>query len=75
MQTTTVILEHRQIVHKIRRMAYQVYETNVNETEVIIAGIRDNGFILAKKLKTQVEKIAPFKIVLCEYLLGLPLDC
>ena len=66
MQTTTVILNHREIVHKIRRMAYQVYETNVNETEVVIAGIHENGFILAKKLKSQVEKIAPFKVILCE---------
>ena len=66
MQTTTVILNHREIVHKIRRMAYQVYETNVNETEVVIAGIHENGFVFAKKLKAQVEKIAPFKVILCE---------
>ncbi|MEZ4816933.1 MAG: phosphoribosyltransferase family protein [Flavobacteriaceae bacterium] len=66
MQVNTVILHHKEIVHKIRRMAYQVYETNVNETEVIIAGIQENGFVLAKKLKEQIEKIAPFKVVLCE---------
>ncbi|MEZ4778292.1 MAG: phosphoribosyltransferase family protein [Flavobacteriaceae bacterium] len=66
MQVSTVILHHKEIVHKIRRMAYQVYETNVNETEVVIAGIQENGFVLAKKLKEQIEKIAPFKVVLCE---------
>ena len=66
MQTTTVILQHKEIVHKIRRMAYQVYETNVNETEVVIAGIQENGFVLAKKLKEQIEKIAPFTVILCE---------
>ena len=66
MQTTTVILQHKEIVHKIRRMAYQVYETNVNETEVVLAGIQENGYVLAKKLKEQIEKIAPFHVILCE---------
>lgn len=61
-----VILDKKQIAHKIKRMAYQVYETNVEETEVIIAGIKENGFILAKKLKSEVEKISPIKVILCE---------
>ncbi|MEZ4859385.1 MAG: phosphoribosyltransferase family protein [Flavobacteriaceae bacterium] len=72
METTTVILNHREIVHKIRRMAYQLYETNVNETEVVIAGIHKNGFLLAKKLKNEVEKIAPFKVILCEVSMNKP---
>lgn len=62
----SVILNKKQIAHKIKRMAYQLYETNVGETEVIIAGIKDNGFLLAKKLKTEVEKISPIKVILCE---------
>lgn len=66
MQETTVILSHTQIAHKIKRMAYQVYETNVYEKEVIIAGIMHNGFLLAKKIKREVEKISPIKVTLCE---------
>lgn len=62
----SVILNKRQIAHKIRRIAYQVYEANVNETEVIIAGIKENGFILAKKIKAEVEAISPLKVILCE---------
>ena len=38
-----IILNHQEINHKIRRIAYQIYENNVNETEVILAGI-DFGF-------------------------------
>ena len=41
-----MILNHQEIVHKIRRMAYQIYEANVNESEVVIAGIADNGYNL-----------------------------
>ncbi|MBX2827254.1 MAG: phosphoribosyltransferase, partial [Flavobacteriaceae bacterium] len=66
MPEATVILSNQQVSHKIRRMAYQVYETHVNESEVILAGIMKNGFLLAKRLKTEVEKIAPLKVTLCE---------
>lgn len=66
MQKTSVILHHKEISHKLRRMAFQIYETNVNEKEVVIAGIKENGFVLAKKLKSQVEKISPIKVHLCE---------
>jgi len=66
MQEPTIILSNKQISHKIRRMAYQVYESNVNEKEVIIAGIKHNGFLLAKRIKSEVEKIAPIQVTLCE---------
>jgi pyrimidine operon attenuation protein/uracil phosphoribosyltransferase len=65
-QTCTVILDKKQIEHKLKRIAYQIYETNVQENEVIIAGIKENGFIFAKKLKSVVEKISPLKVTLCE---------
>lgn len=68
-ETSTVILDKKQIAHKIKRIAYQLYETNVDEKEVIIAGIMDNGFILAKKIKAEVEKISPIKVVLCEVII------
>jgi len=49
---TQQILNHSQIVHKVKRIAYQVYETNANETEVIIAGINGRGFEFAKLIKS-----------------------
>jgi len=60
------ILTHEQILHKIKRIAYQVYESNVNEKEVIIAGIGSNGFIFAKKLKSALEQISDITPVLCQ---------
>ncbi len=65
-KTESIILDKKQIDHKIRRIAYQIYETNVSEEEVIIAGIYENGYLFAKKLKTAVEKIAPIKVRLCK---------
>tara|TARA_R100001369_G_scaffold92821_1_gene140162 strand:- start:2740 stop:3240 length:501 start_codon:yes stop_codon:yes gene_type:complete len=66
MQEQTVILTKKQIAHKIKRIAYQVYETNVDEKEVIIAGIKNNGYTFAKKLKAAVENISPIQVTLCE---------
>ncbi len=67
MQTSNnIILTHEQIQHKIKRIAYQIYETNVNEKEIIIAGIADNGYIFAQRLKAILEHISELEITLCE---------
>ena len=41
--TQNCILNNREINHKIRRIAYQIYESNVNQKEIILAGIQSNG--------------------------------
>jgi len=64
-ENKNIILDHKQIVHKIRRIAYQVYESNINENELVIAGIEPNGYVLAKKVKSQLEKISDIKVNLC----------
>jgi pyrimidine operon attenuation protein / uracil phosphoribosyltransferase len=61
-----IILTHNQINHKIRRIAFQIYENNVNEKEIILAGIDKNGFIFAKKLKTVLQKISDINPILCK---------
>lgn len=60
------ILNHQEIEHKIRRIAYQIYETFVDEQEIVLAGIATNGFVFAKKLAVELERISPIKISLCE---------
>ena len=61
-----IILNHNEINHKIRRIAFQIYESNVNETEVVLAGIDTNGYILAKKLKIVLQKISDINAILCK---------
>ncbi|MCB7480960.1 phosphoribosyltransferase domain-containing protein [Christiangramia sediminis] len=61
-----LILDQKQIKHKIRRIAYQIYESNVEEKEIIIAGIAKNGFILAEKLEKELHDISPLKTSLCK---------
>jgi len=60
------ILTHQEIKHKIRRIAYQIYECNVNEKEIILAGIENNGYVLAKQLKLALSKISKISPLLCK---------
>ena len=61
-----IILNHQEINHKIKRIAYQIYESNVDESEVVLAGIDTNGYLLAKKLKSSLDKISDLNVTLCK---------
>lgn len=64
--TNSFILNTTQINQKIKRIAYQIYESNSAEKEVVIAGIVGNGFVFAKKIVTVLEEISHLKVILCE---------
>lgn len=59
------ILNHQQIQHKINRIAYQIYESNPEEKEIIIAGIEGGGILFAKKIAKVLTKITSATITLC----------
>lgn len=61
-----IILNQQEIEHKTKRIAYQIYETFVDEKEVVIAGIASNGYFFAQKLAVMLESISDLKVVLCE---------
>ncbi|MFI0426717.1 MAG: phosphoribosyltransferase family protein [Flavobacterium sp.] len=61
-----IILTDKEITHKTKRIAYQIYETFVNEEEVVLAGITTNGYIFAKKIGAELNAISDLKITLCE---------
>ena len=59
-----LILNQVQIKQKIDRMAYQILEDNLDQTEIIMAGIIDRGHRLAQRLKTVIESISDVKVKL-----------
>lgn len=61
-----IILNHQEIEHKTKRIAYQIYETFIDDNQIIIAGIASNGYIFAQKIAAELEKISPMKPILCE---------
>jgi pyrimidine operon attenuation protein / uracil phosphoribosyltransferase len=61
-----VILTQEEINHKVRRIAYQIYETYADEQEVVIAGIAGNGYIFAEKIANMLTQISDVEVKLCE---------
>jgi pyrimidine operon attenuation protein / uracil phosphoribosyltransferase len=60
-----LILNRQQTLQKIRRMTYQIYENNFEETEIIFAGVQDRGYLLAQLLFSEFQNIAhtPAKLI------------
>ena len=60
----TLILNAEQIRQKIRRIAFQMYETNFEESALLLAGISGEGYVLAQALVEELQQIAPFRVEL-----------
>ncbi|GAB4398168.1 MAG: phosphoribosyltransferase domain-containing protein [Microscillaceae bacterium] len=58
----TQLLNAAQIDQKLRRLAYQIYEKNFQEKILVFAGVQGSGYLLAQRLKIQVESISELKI-------------
>lgn len=70
MEGKSLILNDAQVEQKIKRIAYEIYENNFREKEVILAGIYDQGHAFAALLQTVLEDIASFTTTL----IGVRLD-
>ena len=61
MITKSKILNINEINQKLKRLAWQVYEKNSSEKEIIVVGISERGLILAKELADHIHKISNIK--------------
>ena len=53
-----LILDEAQLEQKVRRIAYEVYERNHTEKEIVFAGIYRKGYRFAEMLKNEFDKVA-----------------
>jgi pyrimidine operon attenuation protein/uracil phosphoribosyltransferase len=60
----TVVLEHNSIVQKIRRIAYQLYETNHLEDELVVVAVEKKGVKLAERILPVLKEISELKITM-----------
>jgi pyrimidine operon attenuation protein / uracil phosphoribosyltransferase len=51
---------------KMQRMAYEIVERNIDEQQIIIAGIKDSGVIIARKIKAFLQDIFKGEIIVLE---------
>ncbi|WPP52608.1 phosphoribosyltransferase family protein [Catalinimonas niigatensis] len=56
-----IILNAEEIQQKIRRIAYEIYEHNFEDKQLILAGIVDRGFALAERIGHELNEISHFK--------------
>lgn len=60
----SLLLNPEQAAAKLDRLAYEIYENNIAESEIIFIGIADRGLDIAKILKKKLEKISNIQIKL-----------
>ena len=63
-ESQLLILDKDQIQQRINRIAYQILEDNLDEQEIVLAGIWDRGYKLALRLQEVLQKISDLKIVM-----------
>src|SRR5690606_38548564 len=61
MAKENLILDHIQVLQKIKRIAYEIYEHNLQEEEMIIAGVDDKGYVLAQMICNHLQEISNTK--------------
>ena len=61
-----IIMDQKHIQKTIKRISYQIYETNSEENELVLAGIKENGLELATRIQKELKKISDLDVVLIE---------
>lgn len=60
------ILNKVDTIQKIKRMAFEIYENNFNEKNIVLAGIVDNGVLFSEMLKKELSSICDINIEMVE---------
>ena len=55
------ILDAQVAEKKLRRMALEIIENNLDEPELILVGIRENGSVVARAIQRMIAEIADIK--------------
>jgi pyrimidine operon attenuation protein/uracil phosphoribosyltransferase len=55
------ILSKEVVEKKLRRMAYEILENNIDEPEIILAGIRESGSVVARVIQKMLDEISNIK--------------
>jgi len=58
------ILQHQQIEQIVKRIAIEILEQNIDEKEIIFAGINNNGIHLAQLLMNELLNISKLNLTL-----------
>ncbi|HEX7846541.1 MAG TPA: phosphoribosyltransferase family protein [Chitinophagaceae bacterium] len=59
--TKKYILDQSTAEKKLRRMSLEIWENNSEEKEVILVGVKDNGYVLAATIQKMLAEVATVK--------------
>ena len=62
LSSENLIFDEKKIQYCTKRIAYQIFESNINNKEIFLLGIADNGFVFAKEIEKILSKITQIKI-------------
>ena len=57
------ILDKNQLKQKVNRLAWQIYERNHMESEIVVVGIQKRGVELAKRISKVISSISEIKVI------------
>ena len=63
MSERTKILDKNQLEQKVNRLAWQIYERNHTESEIVVVGIQKRGVELAKRISKVINSISNINVV------------
>ena len=63
MPKRTKILDKNQLQQKVNRLAWQIYERNHMESEIVVVGIQKRGVELAKRISKVIISISDIKVI------------
>ncbi len=66
MASKNIILSAESAAKKMQRMAYEIVEHNIGEKQLILAGIKESGLIIAYKIKGFLQNIFHEEIIVIE---------
>jgi pyrimidine operon attenuation protein/uracil phosphoribosyltransferase len=58
------ILDQVTASRKLQRMAYEIIENNLDEKEILLVGVRENGSVIAENIQQLLQQISLIKPVL-----------
>ena len=63
MPKRTKILDKNQLQQKVNRLAWQIFERNHIESEIVVVGIQKRGVELAKRISKVIISISDIKVI------------
>lgn len=63
MTNRTFILNHKQVMQKTLRIAYQIAENNTDSAEILIGGVSERGGIVAELIVRHLKQVGQLNVI------------